>query len=366
VKRYLNKTAALKDAISHRNKMIPILERKSLIMPGEKESYTVDELFKMTPTYFPRTQGSYTKNEKIYNKYIKDRYAEVDIQKIGMEDVQNTLQLCASRCVQQQVRNVKTDWHRIYQVAIIKKIPVTDWTQVLDTPVSNKVTEKSISEQNITQEDFDRFCTAMSTYGAYCPWEDEKIYNRNILLLMLKFMRVTGLRPQEAKAIHRNDIQFSTIDYVDEVTHKEESIEMARVAVVKSIGSSLTEKLTEKTTKTPQSRRALPLFNEGVDLLKEVLSYSKHDCLFSDYKGKPFHTNYVSDYYSRVSRKCGIKVYAGLMRKAFSADNYSNGTNPAAIKKMMGHKNENMSVNWYATAGDEEVVRAMMNRKYKQ
>jgi len=68
---------------------------------------------------------------------------------------------------------------------------------------------------------------------------------------------------------------------------------------------------------------------------------------------------------NRVSKACGIKVYAGLMRKSFSADNYRVKVNPAAIKHMMGHKNENMSVNWYATPAGDEVLEAMYNRKYK-
>ena len=365
VERYLNKTSAFKDAVAHRNQMEPVLARKSLIMPGEKEMYTVGDLFDMTPDYFPRTKGTCKKNNKIYDKYIKP-LADRNIEDIELVDVQETLKSCASQCVQQQVRNVKTDWHRIFQVAIIKKLPVTDWTQVIDTPISNKVTQRSVSEQNITEEDFQKFCEFMSNYGGYLPWDDEKIYNRDILLLLLKFMRITGMRPQEAKAIRRNDIEFKKLQYTDPETKKTIDVEMAKVAVVRSIGSSLTETLTEKQTKTQQSKRVLPLFYEGVDILKEALAYSKYDLLFSDFNGEPFHTDYVSDYLYRVSKACGIKVYAGLMRKSFSADNYSHGTNPAAIKKMMGHKNENMSVNWYATASDMEILQAMMNRKYKE
>ena len=33
---------------------------------------------------------------------------------------------------------------------------------------------------------------------------------------------------------------------------------------------------------------------------------------------------------------------------------------------MMGHKNEEMSLNAYASASDEDVFEAIMNRKYKQ
>ncbi len=61
-----------------------------------------------------------------------------------------------------------------------------------------------------------------------------------------------------------------------------------------------------------------------------------------------------------------IKVYALRMRKAFSADLYANGVNPAVTKKLMGHKNGDMSLNAYASASDEDAFDAMMNKKYKQ
>jgi hypothetical protein len=96
------------------------------------------------------------------------------------------------------------------------------------------------------------------------------------------------------------------------------------------------------------------------------LAYSQNELIFADYYGIPFSSDFLSDYLYRVSKACGIKVYAGLMRKAFASDNYAAGTNPAAIKKMIGHKNEDMSVNWYASAGDAQIVYAMMHRKYKK
>ena len=362
---YFSKNAALRDAIAHRDRMAPVIKRKKMFGASEKELYTVDELFSMIPKYFTRVQGTYTKNNKVYRFYIKKRYADVLITDITTEDVQSTLQEVASRCTQQQVRNVKTDWHRIFQVAMQKDLPVKDLTQIIDTPVSNKVSQRSQKEQNISEEDFQKFCTAMSRYGNYLPDNLELIYNRDIMLHLLKLMRVTGLRPQEAKALHRSDIDFDTVQVVDDKTNEVKEVPVAWVSVVRSIGSTFTEKLTEKRTKTPQSMRILPVFREGIDVIKDALAYSTNDLIFADYQGNPISSDALSDYLNRVSKACGIKVYAGLMRKSFSADNYRVKVNPAAIKHMMGHKNENMSVNWYATPAGDEVLEAMYNRKYK-
>ncbi|MBR0420728.1 MAG: hypothetical protein IJI66_16315 [Erysipelotrichaceae bacterium] len=54
------------------------------------------------------------------------------------------------------------------------------------------------------------------------------------------------------------------------------------------------------------------------------------------------------------------------MRKALSADFNREGVNPAIIKKLMGHKKEDMSLNAYATTSKEELISTAMNRKYKK
>lgn len=47
-------------------------------------------------------------------------------------------------------------------------------------------------------------------------------------------------------------------------------------------------------------------------------------------------------------------------------DLYRRGANPAAIKRLMGHKNKDMSLNSYATAGKEDLLETTKNRKFKK
>ena len=124
--------------------------------------------------------------------------------------------------------------------------------------------------------------------------------------------------------------------------------------------------MTEVSTKTPQSVRNIPITGKNLNLVKEILKYSRNDLLFADYDGNPFSSTNFSDYLARVSRSCGIKVYSLLMRKSFSADLYAQGTNPAVTKRLMGHKNEDMSLNAYATASNEDLISTTLNRKYKK
>lgn len=123
---------------------------------------------------------------------------------------------------------------------------------------------------------------------------------------------------------------------------------------------------TIRETKTPQSVRTVPVNPAGAKILKDAMSYHDHDLVFCDFGGGILPTSVVCGLLANVSKKCGIKVYTLLMRKAFSADLYANGVNPAVTKKLMGHKNEEMSLNAYASASDEDAFEAMMNRKYKK
>lgn len=51
---------------------------------------------------------------------------------------------------------------KIFSVAQMLGIPVTNWSEIIDLPSSDKHTERSLTEQNITEEDFQKFCEFMS------------------------------------------------------------------------------------------------------------------------------------------------------------------------------------------------------------
>ncbi len=369
VKDYVNPAAAKKAAIKDRDRVLWLLDRENKERRRSgwwlKTDHTVQEIYDLIPDYFARSKATNKKYDKLYGKYIKPLFGDMKVSDIELADAYRTLKEIASTSEQQQVRNLKTIWHRIFQVGIIKRMRVTDWTLVIDTPQSKKISERALSEQNITEEDFQRFCDAMSEYGEYPEDAIDKIYNRQILVYMLRLMRITGIRPQEGRAVARDCIVIrKTTEKAD--TKDAESIESATVIIKRSAGSTLTETNTLTITKTPWSVRKIPVYGEGVELLKEILQYSRHEVLFAKYTGELFTSDEVSDFLCRVSKTCGIKVYATLMRKSFAADLYRSKVNPSATRKLMGHKHENMSANWYATPADEEMIDAMKNRQYKQ
>jgi len=366
---YSSRQEALKKAKEYRDET---MKRREQIRKEQKfelyHKYTVKELYQLVPSHFRRRKQTYIGMNKVYFKYIDPKFGSSYIEDVTMSDILDTLCVCAETCSQHHVNKLKSIWHRIYQEASIQNLSVKDWTLVMDTPVSDVVTERSISEQNITEGDFQMFCEKMAEYGHYMPYETVHIYRRTILLYLIRLLRITGMRPQEGKALRRCDIAFEEIDWSDpdDPDGEIQKLPIAKIRIGHSIGSTLSELNVLRDTKTPQSKRVLYVADEGRKILEEVMAYSRHDLLFSDYDGNPFTPSFLSQYFYRVSRYAGVKVYPLLMRKSFSADMYANSVNPAVIRSLMGHKSEDMSLNAYATAALSDVITASLKRKYKK
>ncbi len=189
---------------------------------------------------------------------------------------------------------------------------------------------------------------------------------------MLKLMRFTGLRPQEVKGLMKSDFEFTEVTFTEAESREIITIPCVRINVVRSVGSTRTEVLTLKDVKTPQSKRMMPVLKpEDIDLVKEVLAYTRNDLVFSDYYGELFSSDEVSDliYRVRLSYKANtgkdIDIYAYLMRKSLVSDNRREKVNPSATKLLLGHQSETVAGRWYASAEDEEVLNAVYSREYK-
>lgn len=360
---YKTANACLKAAKKKRDEKLVEMREKSAEEPIKE--FTVQQVYEEFPRYFKLSLQSYSKYDKAYNKYIKGANADKFITEVGSAEVLDSLSICAESCVQTHVNHLKTVWHRIFQTAIQIGLKVTDWTQVIQTPKSDNISGRKLKEQNLTQEQFESFMSFMAQYGHYADDDEKEIYNRTIMCYCLNVMRITGMRPQECKAIQREYIQFGTIP------SEKGREDVALITVAHSIGSTLTEDVTLKTTKTPQSVRVLPISGKGVALVKEILEYSKYNLIFADYDGNPIDSQHLSDYCRRVrkayEKQTGNKLdfYPLLLRKSFSADCWQTTSNPKAIMAAMGHNNANTSLVYYASASTEKVYETIRDRKYK-
>ena len=362
--------AALYSAREHRDQMLRAFSEIGFDMKNA-HSITVQELFDKIPNYRARTKKTYKNYRDRYGVYIGPEYGKRAILSITVEDITKSLAVCADRCVQSSVTQVFSIWKMIYKVAMIEEIPVRNIPEMVDVPQSRKVNPRALKEWNITEEDFQHFCKFFSFYGGYEPWEKEKIYKRDIILYMIKLMRVTALRPQEVKALSKSDFVFGEVTFTEKVSNEVITVPCVRISIVKSVGSTRTEDLTIKDVKTPQSKRAVPVLKpEDIALIKEILAFTRNDIVFSDYYGNLFSSDDVSDLIHRVRKSYAsntgkdLDFYAYLMRKSMVSDNRRDNVNPSATKLLLGHQSESIAGRWYASA-DDEVLNLVYSRAYK-
>ncbi len=115
-------------------------------------------------------------------------------------------------------------------------------------------------------------------------------------------MRITGMRPQEAKAIRKDDIEFTNLEVTD-INNNLCSIPVVIIDVKRSIGSTRTQENVEVGTKTKYSKRAIPIKPEDVSLIKEMIDHSRNDLIFSKYSGEPYSFDELSNFIYRVRKK---------------------------------------------------------------
>lgn len=369
VKDYKTKELCLKDAIYDRDRILHDIENGKYI-PVKPKIPTVDEVYNNIPLFKWGEYSSREKYKKLYRKWISNQHGHQKITAITEDMISEDLMYMAETCVQQHVGNLKTLWKKIMQQAYTMKIPVNFHIDLVQMPKCDHATTRSLNEQNIREDDFQDFCKFMSSYGRYRKFQKDSIYKRDIILYALRLNRYLGLRPQELMAIRRSRLDFGILR-----SNGEES-ELCKIFIVRSIGSTSTQKVAEKNLKKACSRRYVLVPSEALPLLNEILAYSKYDLIFSKPDGTPFTSSEVSTFLycvnkswhrqmSENDRRQKVFVYAGLMRKSYASDCYQQGINPAAIMASMGHSKMSTSINEYATVASDDAMLATTRRIFK-
>ena len=106
---------------------------------------------------------------------LKYCFGDKDIKEITEEDILSTLKRCSETCVVHHVTKVKTIWKKLFIIAQRKRAVQMNLVDLVESPKSDNVTERSMSEQNITEERFQAFCDAMANYGHYLPKDYKRI-----------------------------------------------------------------------------------------------------------------------------------------------------------------------------------------------
>lgn len=304
---------------------------------------TVFELFVQTRELYNIPVKTWKRHVSAYKHGI-DAYANIAITDIKASDIQ----LCINRAIEQYsteaTQRVLALWRQIYKTATMQDIPVSDKTIAVIIP-KKKAPAVEKKQVLISDDDFFKYTNWLQTTYKYT--RDPKGKHRKLVLLCLIWiMYYTGIRPSEAYALQRSDI-----DMVNNT-----------ISITKAVGSTLNETRKIINTKTPQSVRTVPICSELHTILEEYLSIKDGEYIFYDYDGLPFETSQVAVYIAHTAKLCGVQFNLYMLRHRMATDLIQNGVSPRTTQDILGHASFNQSIG-YARSSTQEQLDAVNNRK---
>lgn len=281
-----------------------------------------------------------TKHRVLY-KYSIAQFEDVPLNKIKTSDIQQSIVEFAENHSNDSIQRLISVWRAIYHAALMLEYEITDKTIALKN-VKSKIV--SIPRSTATDvETFNLFCDELLKYnskdGVPCKRSQDIWY-------MLQIMRWTGCRTAEVLALNWDDFDA----------------ENKTLYINKSVGSTGTETRKIITTKTVESIRYVPCTDELIVILNSLRDYSSSSPMIIEQDGKPYEINDVSNHIMLVSKKCGIKFNAYMLRHLFSTTLYREGVNQAVIRDLMGHTSSSMTLG-YANTSEEDRKKAIKKIK---
>lgn len=303
---------------------------------------TVAELYQKKFDLFKCRKKTRDKHDYFY-QYIQP-LGDMQINEVTAADVQETINEYSRTHSYEATRRVRGVWSQIYRTALMLGYDVIDRSQQIVLPQKSMCKPVNHRDQSLIATDFDDFCDALLQYHDY---DEDGRYKSRQVWYALQIMSGCGLRPAETFALRKDDILF---------------IPYPHIAVRASIRSTEDEYNQVSATKTGKSVRDVPVPDWLVPVLRQ-LKDEREDFLFTDPDGAFWDIDELSDYIHRVSVSCGIPFNMYRLRHKFSTDLYHDQVNPVAIRDLMGHESESVTMD-YAVSSEEERQEAVRNRKY--
>lgn len=333
---YGNKTKALEHAVKYRDTKKNEIRNNKII---KQKHYTLEEMFNKTLDVNQTTISTQHKYRVFYNKYIKSYFGgEIDFAKIKYEQIQKSLNAITTIATNDTIGRVKTLWQRMYRVALINKYVSTDETIYIQVPKSEMVVIKKPMETS-----FEEMLEAIKAIGKLTINDRDKFLAQSALIIMY----YTGMRNAEVCALNKKYIFF----------------DKKQIYVCEAVGSTSKEKIAIKATKTQSSIRYVPIVNELMQPLDQLIMQANgNDYLFVRENGKMMTGDRLSEI-CRLATHGKFRAYQ--LRHQFSTDLLLNGTDIRTIQELMGHTSSSMTVS-YARSNNDIKMLAVENRNKNQ
>ena len=325
---YSTNSEAMRAAVNYRNKYLFQLKEFGVT---ENKKVNVKDCYELTSQFFGFSKETQRKHDIRFNYISKYHYQPIN--KITAFQIQMSLQEISDKS-QGVINSVFTLWKQIFHVAIANNYVFMDPTLKVQVPRSRQISVPKSVEMECTLEDV---VTAIRNYGR-CPFDSEIISYAIITMYYL------GLRPSEAYAINKKDVDF----------------DRRTVRINKAIGSTSDIQVTVKTTKNPNSVRILPLPDELIPYLKECMAIQPSEYLFTTESGQFITSRKYSNFIHNAMVKANINFRPYMLRHLFSTKLVTSNTDLRTVQELMGHKSMNMTLG-YARSSDQ-LKREAVNR----
>lgn len=321
-------------AVQARDAILRALEADTIIF----EEPTVQELYDRRTDYIVLSAESKRKNDIMFRNGIGS-LANKKISSVTTADIQRSLNQYGETHSTNEVKHLLTLWRQIYKVCAIEELPIPDKTQAVVNYESKVVPQKR--ETRTTYEDFQTFIDALSEYGTDNPTTR---YRCEVIYYALMLQLYAGLRPQEAYALFREDID----------------LERGLLHIHRRCGTTASETRQIITPKTKDSSADVPIADALVPYLKEMLQRYDTAPLLADIDGLPMDTTVACSLIRNVSKKAGIHFTQYMLRHLFARE-VSKVTDVKTLQSLMRHARADMSL--YYSWSDEEERKEAVNAR---
>lgn len=331
---YTTPSMCWKAAVQSRDTILRSLEADSIIF----EEPTVQELYERRTDYIVLSTESRRKHDIMFRNGIGS-LANKKISAVTTADIQRSLNQYGETHSTNSVKHLLTIWKQIYRVCAIEELPIPDKTQAVVNYESKVVPQKR--DTRTTHEEFQTFIDALAEYGTDNP---RTRYRCEVIYYALMLQLYAGLRPQEAYALYREDID----------------LERGLLHIRRRVGTTATESRQIITLKTKDSSADVPIADALVPYLKEMLAKYDKAPLLADYDGLPMDTKTAATLIHNVSKRAGIHFTQYSLRHLFARE-VSKVTDVKTLQSLMRHARADMSL-YYSWSDDDEKKNAVNSR----
>lgn len=334
VAEYGSKNKAMKEACRHRD-----IKRAELLTVGLPDQTVMHprELLELAIKKEHLSAGTKWVLLSTFDAYIDNTMA---IQNITAIDIEESMAKIRYEKSQEVINKLATCWRKITKTARRLRLITSDPMDEVVVPKS-----KYVPDERTVKTVSDEAVNAMIDALAHPALKtEETMFNNSMIIGLILVLRYTGVRPAEAEALRREDIDF----------------ENSLIRIRSMYGTN--EKGTAIVgTKTKLSTRTVPMTISCAMALRSVMQMSENEFIFTSYRGKIFTSNIVDSKLRRVALAKGIEPFSlYTLRHQFSSDLITGGVDPRTVMELMGHSSTSMTVGTYARSNIEKKREALV------